>query len=125
MAATHTFNLPVGLIDSLCYVESKHDITKIHKDDGTSDSLGVCQVKWTTAHDLGFNGTPEQLMNPQTNIYYAAKYLSHQIARYHGDITKGVIAYNRGHAGRLTVTSYSSKVFKQWQSQRETVYADN
>lgn len=106
--------LPPGLLKSLCYVESKHNIHAIHHDDGGADSLGVCQIKYATAKEMGFKGTVKQLMEPRTNVKFAAKYLKHQIKRYHGNINKAVIAYNKGHAGDLTTTKYMRKVYKQW-----------
>jgi len=115
ISAATQFSLPPGLLDSLCYVESKHDIKAIHFNDGGSNSVGICQIKRSTAKDLGFKGTEEDLMKPEINIYYAAAYLNHQIKRY-GQIEKAVIAYNQGHAGKLTNTKYSKKVFKQWRS---------
>jgi soluble lytic murein transglycosylase-like protein len=107
------FNLPEGLLSSVCYTESTHNITAIHHDDGNGDSLGLCQVKLKTAKFMGFKGTTRELMEPLTNTYYAAKYLSHQLSRY-TNIKRGVIAYNMGSAKVLTTTKYQSKVFKYW-----------
>jgi soluble lytic murein transglycosylase-like protein len=107
------YNLPSGLLSSLCMVESRHNIYAIHKDDGKGNSLGICQIKIETARNLGFKGTEKQLMKPQINIKYAGAYLQHQIIRYNS-IQKGVIAYNQGSAKQLTTTKYQTKVFKQW-----------
>lgn len=107
------FKLPEGLLSSLCYVESRHIASIVHKDDGPSHSYGICQVKFETAKYLGFTGTVEQLMNPKINIYYAGKYLQKQILRYN-DINKGIVAYNRGNSNKLTRSIYSDKVNKQW-----------
>lgn len=114
LSATMQFNLPPALLDSLCFVESKHEVTAIHHDDGGSDSLGVCQVKLETARWLGFQGTEQQLMNPKVNAYYAAKYLSRNLKRYNGQVEKSVIAYNRGSAKNLRHTQYSQKVLTIW-----------
>lgn len=108
------FNLPPNLLSSLCYVESNHNIKAVHKDDGTTNSVGVCQVKLKTAKWLGFKGTESQLMDPKTNIYYSAKYLSLQLRRYHNNTTKAVIAYNIGNAKGLTRTKYSDRVITHW-----------
>jgi len=107
------FNLPNGLLSSLCFVETRHIASVVHIDDGSSHSYGVCQVKLETAKYLGFKGTVEQLMNPKINIYYAGKYLQKQILRYN-DINKGIVAYNRGNSNKLTRSIYSDKVNKQW-----------
>ena len=112
-SASGEFNLPTGLLDSLCFIESSHNIKAIHKDDGGSNSVGICQLKYKTAKWLGFKGTEKDLMDPQTNIYFSAKYLHYQISRYN-DIERAVVAYNIGNAKGLANTAYSDKVFKQW-----------
>lgn len=112
-ATTIQLHLPSNLLSSLCYVESRHDITAIHKDDGNSDSLGICQIKLATAQWLGFRGTRTQLMEPGINIKYAGLYLKWQILRYKS-IQKAVISYNRGNAKGLTTSRYQARVFKQW-----------
>ncbi len=113
LTTSQQFGLPAGLLESLCYVESKHDINAIHKNDGDGNSVGICEIKLKTAKWLGFKGTEKELMQPKTNIYYAGKYLAKQINRYH-NVVKGVIAYNIGHAGCLTYTSYSDNVIALW-----------
>lgn len=114
MFYSQAYNLPPNLLSSVCYVESKHDIMALHHDDGGEDSLGICQVKHSTSKWLGFKGTAQQLMIPATNIKYAALYLSRQMKRYKGNITKAVISYNRGNAKGLTRTKYSDIVLKKW-----------
>lgn len=109
--------LPPGLLSSLCYVESKHKINAIHHDDGDQDSLGVCQIKLTSARQMGFRGTAKQLMEPRYNVKYAARYLKYQISRYNNSITKGVIAYNLGNARGLTSTKYQRRVFRKWRQE--------
>ncbi len=114
VAVSNHFGLPQDVLSSLCYVESTHNVTAIHYNDGGSDSLGICQLKYSTAVWLGFTGTEEELMEPKNNIFYAAKFLSHQYRRYNYDITKAVIAYNMGSARDLTRTTYSDKVLYTW-----------
>lgn len=116
---THTFNLPEGLLSSLCYVESGHVVNAIsYMDGGKTDSLGICQVKLNTARYMGFKGTAAQLRhNPTYNVYYAGKYLSYQMLRYNGDIPKAVAAYNAGSCphGVIKNHKYVSKVFLAWE----------
>lgn len=112
------FNLPKNLLASICYTESTYNVSAVHHDDGGSDSLGLCQIKLETAKEFGFKGTQRQLMNPYWNTYYAAKYLHHEILRYHGVIVKAVIAYNRGSAGNLIRTEYSNRVLARWRLQK-------
>lgn len=115
IAASVQFNLPPGLLASVCFVETRHDIQAVHFNDGGDDSIGICQLHYTTAQWLGFKGTKVELLDPSTNIYYAAKYLAKQRNRY-GNVQQAVIAYNQGHAGGLTTTEYQVKVFTVWRN---------
>lgn len=109
------FDLPPKLLDSVCYVESRHKPHAVNVDDGGSPSLGLCQVKLKTARWLGFEGDEADLMEPRTNAYYAGKYLAYQLKRYRGDKHRAVTAYNRGNAKFLTSSAYSTKVIKQFE----------
>lgn len=113
MSTSMQLNLPPNLLQSICYVESTHRINSVHYNDGTSNSIGICQIKLRTAQWLGFKGTERELMEPNVNIYYAGLYLRHQLTRYKV-VNKAVIAYNQGHAGLLTSSKYQIKVYKQW-----------
>lgn len=122
--ASQAFNLPTGLLSAVCYVESHHKRGAINPDDGGSPSLGVCQIKRTTANLVGYRGNVETLRtDDHVNAYYAAKYLSLQLNAYDGDLRKAVSAYNAGHhklnENGLTVNrEYVSKVFKAWSENR-------
>lgn len=50
--------------------------------DGGSPSIGICQIKYETAKQLGFKGVARDLMKPAVNAEYAAKYLAYQETRY-------------------------------------------
>lgn len=114
-----TYQIPPGLLSALCYVESTHNPAAIHHDDGNSDSLGVCQIKLETAKALGFKGSKTELMKPEVNVKYAAKYLRKQLNRYGGDTPRAVAAYNTGtyRPGSKTFArnqSYVDRVFISW-----------
>jgi soluble lytic murein transglycosylase-like protein len=111
-------HLPPGLLESVCWVESRHVVSAIHHDDGSGDSLGICQVKYKTAKWLGFKGTEKDLMKPGNNIKVSAMYLRYQINRYK-NVEKALIAYNRGNAKNLTRTKYSIKVINKWRDYHE------
>lgn len=114
-----TFHLPVGLQSSICWVESNHNPKALHKDDGGGNSVGVCQIKLSTARSLGFKGNETQLQDPKVNIYYSARYLRRQLDRYRGDSHKAVAAYNAGAwrlnmQGQIKNRHYVDKVFQAW-----------
>lgn len=119
MTVTQTLGLPQGLLNSICYVESKHTVQVIHKNDGKTDSIGICQIKYETATGLGYRGTVDHLYDPNANIYWAGVYLLKQLKRYNGNVEKAVAAYNAGthriNAMGLTKNrKYVDKVFKVW-----------
>lgn len=106
--------LPAGLLGAICTVESGMNPNAVHKNDGKGDSLGLCQIKLSTARLVGFKGTKKQLMNAKVNAFYAAKYLKKQIKRYHGDFAKAVTAYNQGTTYSNGGSIYMTKVFNTW-----------
>lgn len=123
VSASQTFNLPPGLLSALCFAESSHRVHITHHDDGGSDSLGICQIKLSTAKGLGFEGTRENLMRPKTNIHYAAKYLSKQFKKYHGALYKSIASYNSGtyrpnELGLPKNAKYVNNVLRAWKEQR-------
>ncbi len=113
ISTTVQLNLPPNLLSSVCYIETRHNVSKIHRHDGDSDSIGICQIKLKTAKWLGYKGDAKGLLDPKVNIYYAGKYLKYHMNR-HNNVSKAVIAYNQGHVGKAQFTSYQIKVFKQW-----------
>ena len=123
MNPTEQFKLPKGLLNAVCWVESSHRPQVIHKDDGKGHSVGLCQIKIGTARMLGFSGTQEDLLDPVVNAYYSGKYLSKQIKRYNGNLTKAIAAYNAGRFnadenGLPLNKKYVKKVMKAWAEKR-------
>lgn len=114
------FNLPEGLLSSICYVESTHNVNAIHKNDGVGNSVGICQIKISSARDVGFKGTEQQLQEPKTNIKYAGKFLAYQIKRYRGKIPRAVTAYNKGRSTGTGYSVYYDKVNRVWSKHGST-----
>ncbi len=120
---SHTFNLPPGLLSSVCYVESHHNPAAINLDDGTGASIGICQIHYATAAQMGYKGTVAGLKDPEINIFWASVYLHHQLYRYNGNWTKAVAAYNAGsfrlnEKGQIKNRQYVAKVMKAWKEHR-------
>lgn len=71
---------------------------------GGSGEYGILQVmpgtgEWIAGR-LGYtNWIPEDLWDLDTNIQFAAYYLRISIREFGGDVTKGILAYNRGSNG--------------------------
>jgi len=63
-------------------------------------SRGLMQILYTTAQWLDYNGAPEGLFDPLTNISLGSKYLAYQYGRY-GNALDMVAAYNAGSVFRM------------------------
>lgn len=116
---TVQYSLPPGLLMSLCTVESGLHAEAIHRDDGTGHSIGICQLHYDTASDMGFRGRPQDLFKAESNILYAGKYLCHQLDRHRGNIYEAVASYNAGRVrynekGQIKNRHYVDKVLKVW-----------
>jgi soluble lytic murein transglycosylase-like protein len=117
---TQSFTLPVGLLSSICYVESRHQVKAININDGGANSLGICQIKLDTAKAIGYKGTAKDLHHsPFLNAFYAGKYLKKQLNRYDNDIVKAIAAYNAGKCrfnakGLVMNRKYVQKVMNEW-----------
>ncbi len=120
LTVSQTYNLPPGLLSALCYVESGHDVRALHLDDNGSPSIGVCQVKLSTARLLGFKGSESDLRDPKLNVRVAGQYLSYQLLRYNRNVHKAVSAYNAGTwtvnaQGHTRNVKYVNKVLRRWE----------
>lgn len=96
VAMSQAFNLPQGALSALCFTESNHDTEVTHYDDGNGNSIGICQIKLSTARLMGFRGSEDDLKNPSINILYAGAYLRRNMRRYNGDVYKAIASYNSG-----------------------------
>jgi soluble lytic murein transglycosylase-like protein len=116
--------LPGGMLQAVCGVESGLNPRAIHHDDGGSNSIGLCQIKLSTARWLGYQGTEEGLFDAELNASYAAKYLAYQMRRYGNNTHKAIAAYNAGRAafcGTVVCNNiYVSRVEKLWRKPLES-----
>ncbi len=106
----------LAAIIAICFIESSDRYTVINVSDGGSASYGWCQVKYTTAKDLGFKGHITELwFNKEVNRKYATKYLAQQFKKY-GNMELAISAYNcgsvkRNKQGVLVNQKYVDKVY--------------
>jgi soluble lytic murein transglycosylase-like protein len=107
---TLVFNLQPHVLESVCYVETGHNVSAYVPDDKGSPTYGICQVKLTTAQAMGYKGSAIDLMRPEVNSYYAAAYLAYQVRRYHNNLARAVTAYNKGNSSGDGNTAYYRSV---------------
>lgn len=75
-------------------------------------SYGLMQIMYSTAVECGYEGPPEGLFVPETNLEYGCMYLSRLLKWSKGDVPKAVAAYNggRGCYGEPGPQRYAAKV---------------
>jgi len=83
--------------------------------DATGDggkAIGLTQIHYATARDIGFQGDKADLFNPVTNIGWGTRYLRWQFDRYGGrSLAHALSAYQAGH---VEVLADSGQYRNQW-----------
>lgn len=78
-----------------------------------SASYGICQVMFATACDLGYQGSPEALLDPMASANLGAKLLRKNLdGPAAGDVADALAAYNTGRA-RDEWTTYDDEVLER------------
>jgi len=97
-AAAKAAKVSAILLYSICSHESRNFELDYSLYDSGSPSYSVCQIKETTAIQMGWQGkNPMELRDPHVGIKFAALYLRYQQDRYgSGDWVKLASAYNAG-----------------------------
>jgi len=99
------YDLPPELIHKLAIRESTHRPWAINR-----PYYGLLQILPATARSMGFTGKPEDLLDAQTNLKYAGKYLQGAYLVAEGDQDRAIFLYAKGYyyeakaAGLLDVT---------------------
>jgi soluble lytic murein transglycosylase-like protein len=65
-----------------------------------SGNYGLMQIRLGTARALGYDGPPEGLLDPETNMTYAVRYLAGAYRAAHGDEDRAIVLYSSGYHGR-------------------------
>jgi soluble lytic murein transglycosylase len=98
-SASKTYDVDPYLIAAIIKCESNFDADAV----SSASSEGLMQLSADAASDMvkfGFVDAtvydPDDLFDPETNIYYGTAYLSYLLARYDGDEQAAIAAYNGG-----------------------------
>lgn len=83
-----------------------------------SGAIGLMQIKYTTARDIGYKGTPGGLYDCRTNLRYGLKYLAMASEKANGEICLTLHYYFAGlYAGNVITASsvaYCKSVMKYY-----------
>ena len=113
MVAAHaqTNGVPVELVHRVIVRESRYNPRAIHR-----GNYGMMQIKLATARGLGYTGTAEGLLDPETNLTYAVKYLAGAYRAAHGNHDRAVAYYAGGYY-------YVAKRQRQQRAHQQTMSA--
>ena len=64
------YDVPEHLVHHVVRRESNYNPTAVHK-----GNWGLMQIRYNTAKGMGYDGTPTGLLDAETNLKYAVKYL--------------------------------------------------
>ena len=88
-------------------------------------AIGLMQVLCTTAQMMGYQGTCNDLYNPNINIFYGTQYLKRQLDRYGGRVDYALAAYNAGTAygssGQFSNQKYVNDVMRHLTAYRSLI----
>jgi soluble lytic murein transglycosylase-like protein len=95
LVATHasTNAVPEALVHRIILRESRYQPGLI----GRGGTIGLMQIKLSTARGLGYTGNAEGLRDPNTNLTYGVKYLAGAYRAANGDHRRAMAYYASGY----------------------------
>ena len=84
--------VPVELVHRVIVRESRYNPRAVSK-----VNYGMMQIKLATARGVGYTGTAQGLLDPDTNLTYAVKYLAGAYRAAGGDQNRAVAYYAGGY----------------------------
>lgn len=86
------YDVPADLVHRVVQRESRYNPSARN-----GPYMGLMQIHPQTARGMGFRGTPEDLLDAETNLTYAVKYLRGAWLVSQGDRDRAVMWYARGY----------------------------
>lgn len=98
--------VPVSLVHRVIKRESGYNPGAIY-----AGNYGLMQIRLGTARSLGYRGTAEGLLDPETNMTYAVRYLAGAYHAAGGNESRAVALYASGYGGGGKATARRSPVY--------------
>jgi hypothetical protein len=86
--------VPEILVRRVIHIESRGNARAAH-----AGNYGLMQIRLGTARGVGYSGDAEGLLDPDTNLFYAVKYLAGAYRAAGCDSDRAVSYYRRGYYG--------------------------
>jgi len=96
--------LPESLVHRVVIRESRYNARAV----GRGGAMGLMQIKYSTARAMGYSGSPSGLLDPETNLTYAVRYLAGAYRAAGGNAGGAVSNYARGYYGAAKRRGFSS-----------------
>src|SRR5712692_5803064 len=95
LVATHARAnaVPEALVHRVIVRESRYQPRLV----GRGGTIGLMQIKLSTARSLGYTGDAEGLRDPNTNLTYAVRYLAGAYRAANGDHNRAIHYYASGY----------------------------
>jgi soluble lytic murein transglycosylase-like protein len=122
MVASHAAanGVPAELVHRVIMRESRYNPHAVSR-----GNYGMMQIRLQTARGLGYTGTAQGLLDPETNLTYAVKYLAGAYQAAGGDYNRAVHYYAAGYYGatkRQRVMEANAQMFGDDGSAVQQVY---
>ena len=98
--------LPEALVHRVVIRESRYNPRAMNH-----GAIGLMQIKYATARAMGYTGSPAGLLDPETNLTYAVRYLAGAYRVAGGNADRAVSNYARGYYGaakRVGIAPYAA-----------------
>jgi Transglycosylase SLT domain len=104
MAASQagTAGLPASLVERVIRRESGGNPRAVH-----AGNYGLMQIRLGTARAMGYTGSAAGLLDPQTNMTYALRYLAGAYRAAGGNENRAVALYSRGYYAQAKAQGFS------------------
>ena len=94
--------VPASLIDRVIRRESGGNARAVH-----AGNYGLMQIRLSTARAMGYTGSAAGLLDPQTNMTYAVRYLAGAYRAAGGNEARAVALYSRGYYYQAKAQGFS------------------
>jgi soluble lytic murein transglycosylase-like protein len=104
MAASQagTAGLPASLVERVIRRESGGNPRAVH-----AGNYGLMEIRLSTARAMGYTGSAAGLLDPQTNMTYALRYLAGAYRAAGGNESRAVALYSRGYYNQAKAQGFS------------------
>src|SRR6516225_8779478 len=94
--------LPASLVERVIHRESGGNPRAVH-----AGNYGLMQIRLSTARAMGYTGSAAGLLDPQTNMTYALRYLAGAYRAAGGNESRAIALYSRGYYYQAKAQGFS------------------